>query len=407
MTGAGATETIAVIGAGIIGCAVARELSQQFPHASVTLIDKEKNVAGHQTGHNSGVVHAGLYYEPGGLKARLCRRGVHLLKDFCTERGLPYVECGKLVVALNEQEESRLGDIYERALANGVPGVQMLGPAGITDIEPNAHGVAALQSPGTAIVDYAAVTEALAADVVSAGHELKLDCEVRAISERADGVTLQTTQGEFRFDRVIVCAGVQADRLAHGAGASAEPSIVPFFGQYFLLEPAYRGVLNGLVYPVPDPKYPFLGVHLTKRFDGEMMVGPNAFLSLSREGYHGLGLNPKDLLETLTNPGFWRFAAKNMGSAVREARTVLSKKMFLREAQKYVPALEGADATRMTRGIRAQAMDGSGALVDDFRIDYGERVTHIRNAPSPGATSSLAIAEYIVSSLAAKGDGSA
>ena len=393
------TESIAVVGAGIIGCAVARELGNEFPGATITLIDKEPHVAGHQTGHNSGVVHAGLYYEPGGLKAKLCRRGVQLLKEYCQERGLPYVECGKLVVALNGEEETRLEAIYERATANGVPGVQMLGPAGITDVEPNAHGVAALQSPGTAIVNYAAITEALAADVRSAGNEVKLGCEVLSVSELDDGVVVHTAQGDMRFDRVIVCAGVQSDRLARKSGGAAEPSIVPFFGQYFMLESSYKDVLNGLVYPVPDPKYPFLGVHLTKRFDGEMMVGPNAFLSLSREGYRGLGLSPKDLTETLTNPAFWRFASKNVGSAFREARTVLSKQLFLREAQKYVPALEGASATRMTRGIRAQALDGEGSLVDDFRIDHGARVTHIRNAPSPGATSSLAIAEHIVQSL--------
>ena len=398
------TESFAVVGAGIIGTAVGRELTRRFPGAPDTVLEKETRVAGHQTGHNSGVVHAGLYYEPGGLKARLCRRGVRLLKEFCADKGLPYIECGKLVVALDAVEEQRLASIFERAVANGVPGVGMLGPDGIRDLEPNAVGRAALRSPGTAIVDYTAITEALAGDIVAAGGEVRLGCEVRRIEAGdAAGAVVNTSTGEVRADHVVVCAGAQSDRIARRSGGARQPGVVPFFGQYFLLEPGYRDILNGLVYPVPDPKYPFLGVHLTKRVDGEMTVGPNAFLSLSRERYRGLGLDPSDLADTLANPGFWRFAGRNLGSAVREARTVLSKRFFLREAQKYVPSLEGADATRLTRGIRAQAMDADGRLLDDFAIDYDERVTHVRNAPSPGATSSMAIAEYIVDSVIERG----
>ena len=393
------SRSFVVVGAGIIGAAVARELTHRYPDARVTVVERESRVAAHQTGHNSGVVHAGLYYEPGGLKARLCRRGVSLLKEFCTEKNLPYVECGKLVVALDKSEEERLAAIFARASANGVPGVEMLGPEGIRAVEPNAIGTAALASPGTAIVDYAAITAALVADVVEAGGDLRLGCAVDRIEQRGSRAIVHTTGGEFTADHVIVCAGVQSDRIARRSGGAQQPRIVPFFGQYFLLDSAYRDILNGLVYPVPDPKYPFLGVHLTKRFDGEMTVGPNAFLSLSRGGYRGLGLDIGDTTETLLNPAFWRFAGKNAGSAVREARSVLSKKFFLREAQKYVPSLEGADATRITRGILAQAMDAQGRLVDDFAIDYEPSVTHVRNAPSPGATSSMAIAEYIVGSI--------
>ncbi|MBK7822539.1 MAG: L-2-hydroxyglutarate oxidase [Tessaracoccus sp.] len=385
-----------VVGGGIVGCAVARELTRRFPGAAVTLLEKEDRLAGHQTGHNSGVVHAGLYYEPGGLKARLCRRGVGLLRDFCGERGIAYEECGKLVVALDGEEERRLTSIFARAVANGVPGAEMLGPDGIREVEPNAVGVAALRSPGTAIVDYAAVTRALADDVVAAGGEVVLGCEVRRVRDASDGVVVETARGDYRAGRAVVCAGAQSDRLARRSGGARQPSVVPFFGQYFLLEPAYRDVLRGLVYPVPDPRYPFLGVHLTKRVDGELTVGPNAFLSLSREGYRGLGLDVRDLAATVTFPGFWRFAGRNLPTAAREARTVVSKRLFLREAQRYVPALEGADATRVTRGIRAQAMDADGALVDDFRIERGLRTVHVRNAPSPGATSSMAIAEHIV-----------
>ncbi|MGB3374835.1 MAG: L-2-hydroxyglutarate oxidase [Microbacterium sp.] len=399
-----AKQKFAVIGAGIIGSAVGRALARRHPDATVTVIEKEDHVAAHQTGRNSGVVHAGLYYEPGGLKARLCRQGGIMLKEFCAEKGLPYVECGKLVVALDEIEEQRLTDIFTRATANGVPGVAMLGPEGIREIEPNVIGHAALHSPGTAIVDYAAITAALAEDIVAAGGTVMFGTEVSYIEERDSEAVVHTSRGEVRADHVVVCAGAQSDRLARRSGASTQPKIVPFFGQYFLLEPAYRDVLNGLVYPVPDPKYPFLGVHLTKRFDGEMTVGPNAFLSLSREGYRGLGLSLRDLSETLLDGGFWRFAGQNASSAVREARSVLSKKFFLREVQKYVPMLEGADASRLERGIRAQAMDARGRLLDDFVIDFEERVTHIRNAPSPGATSSMAIAEHIVDLLGKGGE---
>ncbi|MFY9679110.1 L-2-hydroxyglutarate oxidase [Glutamicibacter protophormiae] len=395
-------KSFAVVGAGIIGAAVSRELLARYPEASITIVEKEHSAAAHQTGHNSGVVHAGLYYEPGGLKAKLCRRGVELLKELAVSRSLPYEECGKLVVALDPEEEQRLENIFERAQANGVPGISMLGPDGIKAIEPNATGRMALHSPGTAIISYAAVTDALIDEVRLAGGDVRFGCTVERIEELATGVRLHTSTGQIRADHVIVCAGSQSDRLARGSGASAQPSVVPFFGQYFQLEESYRTILNGLVYPVPDPKYPFLGVHLTKRVDGQMMVGPNAFLSLSREKYRGLGLDFKDLGEVLANTGFWKFAARNMPTAVREARTVISEQFFLKEAAKYVPSLEGAKATRLTRGIRAQAMDADGKLLDDFAIDYREHATHIRNAPSPGATSSLAIAEYIVDSLARK-----
>ena len=395
-------KSFAVVGAGIIGAAVARELLARYPGSHVTVVEKEQAAAGHQTGHNSGVVHAGLYYEPGGLKAKLCRRGVELLQDLAQARSLPYEQCGKLVVALEADEEQRLKNIFERAQANGVPGVGMLGPDGIKDIEPNAVGRMALHSPGTAIISYAAVTEALLDEVRLAGGEVRFGCAVERIEELATGVRLHTSTGQFLADHVIVCAGSQSDRLARGSGANSQPSVVPFFGQYFQLEESYRTILNGLVYPVPDPKYPFLGVHLTKRVDGQMMVGPNAFLSLSREKYHGLGLDFKDLGEVMANPGFWKFASRNLPTAVREIRTVVSEQFFLREAAKYVPSLEGAKATRLTRGIRAQAMDADGKLLDDFAIDYREYATHIRNAPSPGATSSLAIAEYIVDSLVSR-----
>ncbi|MHC6178036.1 L-2-hydroxyglutarate oxidase [Glutamicibacter sp. X7] len=392
-------QSFAVIGAGILGAAVAAELLRRYPSAQVTLFEKEHRVAAHQSSHNSGVVHAGLYYKPGSLKAKLCRRGVDLIKNYCAEKALPYERCGKLVVALDDAEEQRLNAIHATALANGVPEVSMLGPAGLREIEPNATGRAALHSPHTAIVDYAAVTQALVDDVQRAGGVLRTGCTVDRIEERDDAALLHTSAGEFRAEQVISCAGAQSDRLARASGAGNQPRIVPFFGQYFLLEEQHRQILNGLVYPVPDPRYPFLGVHLTKRVDGSMTIGPNAFLSLSREKYSGLGLDPKDLIATLGNAGFWRFSAANASAAIRELRSVASRGFFVDQAARYVPSLAGASITPLPRGIRAQAMDARGKLLDDFALDRSERVLHVRNAPSPGATSSLAMAEHLVSLL--------
>lgn len=391
-----AAQSFAVVGAGIIGAAVAREILLRHPGAAVTVFEKEQGAAAHQTGHNSGVVHAGLYYEPGGLKARLCRRGVGLLKDFCAERGLPYDACGKVVVALDAVEKVRLEAIFSRATANAVPGVRMLDAVGLREIEPNATGVAALHSPETAITDYPRITRALLDDVVAADGQVRFGTAVDRLENAATGTRVHTAAGPEDFDAAVVCAGLQSDRVATRSGESPDPAIVPFFGQYHLLEPAYRGHVRGLIYPVPDPRYPFLGVHLTKRIDGEMVVGPNAFLSLSREGYHGLGLGLRDTAQVVRNPAFWRFAARNAKAAGREAGSVLSRRRFVAGAQRYVPSLAGARTVPVTRGIRAQAMAADGGLVDDFVIQRNGNITHIRNAPSPGATASLAIAEHIV-----------
>ncbi|MBQ0825442.1 L-2-hydroxyglutarate oxidase [Streptomyces tagetis] len=387
----------AVVGGGIIGAAVVGEVNRRLPDAEVVLFEKEREPAAHQSGHNSGVVHAGLYYEPGGLKARLCRRGVRLLRDYVAERDIPYERCGKVVVALDEGERGRLEAIHDRARRNGVPGVRLVGGAELREIEPEARGIAALHSPDTAIIDYAAVTRALVRDAERAGTHVRLGVEVLgAQAAPGGGVTLRTRHGDERFDHVIACAGLQSDRLARRSGAGPSPSIVPFFGQYLLLEPRFGDITRGLVYPVPDPAYPFLGVHLTKRVDGAMTVGPNAFLSFSREVYRGLGIDVRDTLAVAADPGFWRFASRNLAGARRELRGVLSTGRFLREAARYVPAIEGAAFTRLPRGIRAQALGRDGRLVDDFVIQHTGPVTHLRNAPSPGATSSLAIAEHIV-----------
>lgn len=403
-------RSFAVIGAGINGAAVAREITQRFPDASVTVFEKADHVAAHQSGHNSGVVHAGLYYEPGSLKARLCRRGVKLLRDYAAANGLPYDECGKIVVALLPEEEARLRNIFERAVANGVPDVELIGSERIREIEPNSVGRLALHSPHTAITDYAAFARSFIDDVRSCGGTVCLNSEVIDIDVQLNGCTITTSDtaswrgraSERResFDFVIACAGLQSDRVAKMAGGDAHPTIVPFFGQYSQLAFKYRTILNGLVYPVPDPAYPFLGVHLTKRVDGEMLVGPNAFLSFGRENYSGWKIGVKDSLRVATDRAFWKFAAKNMKAAVHEFAAVLSRKKFLAGAAEYVPPLRGAGSKPITRGIRAQAMDADGELIDDFVIEHQGRATLIRNAPSPGATSSMAIAEHILDVVA-------
>ena len=394
---------VAVVGGGIIGTAVARHLSRRLDRAEVTLFEKEDGLAAHQTGHNSGVVHAGLYYEPGSLKATLCRRGVHLLQEFVQRHDIAYDECGKVVVALDERESARLDAIHARAVANGVPDVRIIDADEIRAVEPHSRGIRALHSPHTAIVDYPAMTTALAGELRDAGGTLRLGHEVTALEQRGGTVRVGTAGGTDEFDLVITCAGLQSDRLARRAGETRDPRIVPFYGDYFMLAPAKRHLVNGLIYPVPDPRYPFLGVHLTKRVDGAVMLGPNAFLSLGREAYRPRQVVPRDVRDAVGFPGFWRFAAGNVAAAVRESRTALSPAAFVAEARKYVPGIDTADVTRGPRGIRAQAMDARGRLVDDFVITGTDRVVHVRNAPSPGATSALAIAEHIVTEALRRG----
>jgi len=391
----------AVIGAGIIGAAVAREILNRHDSADVTLFEKEDHPAAHQTGRNSGVVHAGLYYEPGSLKATLCRRGASLLTDFAAEHNVAFDECGKVVVATDDTEVERLHAIHDRALANGVPDIALVDRDGLREIEQNAEGLAALHSPHTAIIDYPGLTDALVADFRAHGGRVRFSTPVKNIDHRGGPTShasaiVHTPVDAQEFDHVIVCAGLQSDRLAARSGQKRTPTVVPFFGQYFILDEAYSNTVNGLIYPVPDPKYPFLGVHVTRRIDGGLMIGPNAFLSFSREGYRGLGLSIPDSLAVAADPGFWRFTAANMATAARELPGVLSIEKFVAEAARYVPSLAGADGHRATRGIRAQAMNRDGTLVDDFVIDRAGATMFVRNAPSPGATSALAIAEHLV-----------
>jgi (S)-2-hydroxyglutarate dehydrogenase len=397
------TLRAAVVGGGILGVAVARETLQRHPDAEVTLFEKEDRLASHQTGRNSGVVHAGLYYEPGSAKALLCRRGVGLLEEFCEERGIRRIACGKVLVALDDVERARLDNIKERALANGVPGVSIIGPDELRELEPHVRGVAALHSPSTSIVDFGEVTQALAADAVADGAKILLGHEVIGlqcsgtevvVTARSEGVSTP-----FVFDRIVVCGGLQSDRLAELAGDGPDPAIMPFRGEYYALKPERRDLVNGLVYPVPDPRYPFLGVHVTPRVDGEVVIGPNAVLALAREGYTWGKISVPDLAEVARTPAFWRFARRHWRTGIREMYGSLSKRRFVAAARAYVPELADDDVVPGVAGIRAQALDADGGLVDDFRISIRDCVVLLRNAPSPAATSALAIAEHIVSTI--------
>lgn len=379
---------------------MARRLVEVEPWADVTLLEKEPELARHQSSHSSGVVHAGLYYEPGSLKATACRRGVSLLRDLCAANDLPYVECGKVVVALDAVETARLDGIAARARANGVPGVRMLDRDGLAEVEPHVRGVAALHSPTTAITDFAAVTRVLARDLTAHGGTVRLGAEVTGIQDRGTEVLVTTRGGDGpvreAYERVVVCAGLHADRVARLAGQDADPRIVPFRGEYLRLRPARRDLVRGLVYPVPDPRYPFLGVHVTPRVDGEVLLGPNAVLALAREGYGWTDVSARDLRETVAWQGFWRFASRHWRTGVREVVGSASHAAYLRQVRKYLPELRSRDVLPGPTGVRAQAMARDGSLVDDFRLGRSGRVVSLRNAPSPAATSSLAVAEHVV-----------
>jgi L-2-hydroxyglutarate oxidase LhgO len=390
-------DRFVVVGAGIVGLATAREIQRRRTDASVTVVDKEPTVAAHQTSHNSGVVHAGLYYRPGSLKASLCVQGRRLLEEFCAEHGIRYDRCGKVVVARSEHEVPALKTVEARALANGVPGLRRLGPADLAEVEPHAAGVAALHSPATAIVDFTEVAEAIAA-----GLDVRLGFEVTSVRPGPAEVTLAGPAGEVVGDRVVVCAGLQSDRLSRLAGDGDGPAIVPFRGEYWRLRPGRSDLVRGLIYPVPDPAYPFLGVHFTRRVGGPVDVGPNAVLALAREGYRRLDVVPADVAETLAWPGFRALARRHWRTGLQEIYGSLSKRAFAAEAARLVPEVGVDDLVPAPAGVRAQAVDADGSLVDDFRIGRvgpQGRIMTVRNAPSPGATSSLAIAIHLVDTL--------
>lgn len=391
-----------VVGGGIVGLAIAREFTRRYPGRKVLVFEKEAELATHQTGHNSGVVHAGIYYKPGSLKAELCTRGRELLREFCAEHDVDYVECGKLVVALDDSELGRLDALERSATENGVPGLRRVEAAEIREIEPHAAGIAALHSPATAITDYGAVARAYANDVEAAGGRIHLSSPVTVIDRTSSGITVTTPSDTFEVAKLVICAGLQADRVARSGAEPASARIVPFRGEYMDIKPKKRGLVRGLIYPVPDPRYPFLGVHFTRRVSGVVDIGPNAVLALDREGYRRPSARRQDVRDIVTWPGFWRMASKHWRTGAGEVYGSLSTRAYMKGASRYVPEIGVDDVVRGTVGVRAQSVDRDGSLVDDFRIDEEDGIVSVRNAPSPAATSSLAIAEYVVDTSMSK-----
>ena len=388
---------VVVVGGGIVGIAAARELLLRAPGISLAVLDKEASLGEHQTGHNSGVIHSGIYYAPGSLKARLCTKGARLMYEFCESHDVPADPCGKLIVATTEAELPALDELHRRGTANGVPGLEVVGPAGIREHEPHCAGVRAIWSPATGIVDFARVAEAMADDVTRLGGVFRTGHLVVGLTAAAGSVSVRTSRGEFTATRVLTCAGLQSDRVAMLSGAPEEPSIVPFRGDYWQLRPERRHLARNLIYPVPDPKFPFLGVHFTRRIrDDAVWLGPNAVLALAREGYRRTALRAGDLAQTLRYPGFRRMARRYWRTGAAEVYRDLSKRALVAACQRFVPELTHADVMAGPSGVRAQSVARDGGLVDDFVFNIqGSQLMHVRNAPSPGATSCLAIGQLI------------
>ncbi|MFK3980398.1 L-2-hydroxyglutarate oxidase [Micromonospora sp. NPDC050397] len=404
-----------VIGGGIVGLATAHRITLDRPGAEVTVLEKEPRLAAHQTGHNSGVIHAGVYYRPGSLKAELCRAGSRSMVDFCAEQDIPVGRCGKLIVATEEAELPRLRALHERALANRLP-VRLLSAAEAAEYEPAARCVEALRVESTGIVDFTSVCAALATLAEKAGARIRLGARVTGIRTRANGpgpgggpgrarptgadeIVVTSTDGEVVADVLVNCAGLHADRVARLAGVVPPARIVPFRGEYYELRPERRDLVRGLIYPVPDPQFPFLGVHLTRMIDGSVHAGPNAVLALAREGYSWRRVDPREVADLVGYPGLWRLARRHLGYGLTEVRRSLSRRRFAASLARLVPELTEHDLVPSAAGVRAQAIAPDGSLVDDFLIVDGPRQVHVLNAPSPAATSSLEIAKHIVARL--------
>ena len=389
---------VAIVGGGIVGLATAHLLLEARPDLSVAVLEKEPELASHQSGHNSGVLHAGIYYAPGSLKATLCREGKTKLERFAAEHDIAFRHTGKLVMALTDDESPRLEALCERAASNGVEGLEILGPERIREMEPHVAGVRALWSPTTGIIDFRAVALAYAAEARARGADIHVDRAVTSIDERSDGVVVGTSRGELQATNVIACAGLQADRVSAMTGERGPdvPRIVPFRGDYYTLTPDARHLVSRLIYPLPDPRFPFLGVHFTPRIDGEVWAGPNAVLAFAREGYRRRDVNLRDLRSTLAFRGFQRLALTHLRTGLAEMWRDWSKGAFVHELQRYVPELRGDQLVFGPSGVRAQALDRDGRLVDDFSLGGSRRVLHVRNAPSPAATASLAIGRVLV-----------
>ena len=387
---------IAVIGGGILGLSSARELRLRFPNLSVIVIEKESDLARHQTGHNSGVIHSGIYYKPGSLKARNCVEGARMLTQYCDERGIPYDKCGKVIVAVDESELPALEELYRRGTANGVPGLRRIGPDELKRLEPHARGVAALHSPETGIIDYTRVSQAYAADFEENGGQISLSTTLRGVHTVSGGMELNTSTGSVRVRHMINCAGLYADVVANMTSPDNQVRIIPFRGDYYTLSPRAEAMVNGLIYPVPDPAFPFLGVHFTRTVHGYTEAGPNAVLAFAREGYTLGKIDFGELAKTVSFPGFWRLTLRYWRMGSQELYRSVSKQAFLKAAQRLLPDVRLEDLVNRGSGVRAQAVDRNGRLLDDFVIGRTNNAVHVRNAPSPGATASLAIGRHIV-----------
>jgi len=387
---------IAIIGGGILGLATAMRLTREYPRYRIAVVEKEAAVAQHQTGHNSGVIHAGIYYTPGSQKANFCSTGGKLLREFCDERGIRYEMCGKLIVAIDDGEVPRLEELYRRGTANGAEGLEIIGAERLRELEPHAAGVRAIWSPNTGIIDFTEVTQAYSAEMLEAGGELISNARVTGIALNGGDVHLETTAGDISVKHVINCAGLQADQVARMMGVDIGVRIIPFRGEYYSLKPDRAHLVNGLLYPVPDPAMPFLGVHFTRRISGGVEAGPNAVLALKREGYRKTSFDLGDAVGTLTYPGFWRLSFKYWKSGISEQYRSMVKSVFVRSLRTLVPEIRGEDLHQPGAGVRAQAVDRKGQLLQDFSIAETEQAIHVLNAPSPGATASLTISRYIV-----------
>lgn len=387
---------LAVVGGGILGLAVARELLTRNPRASICLFERESELAAHQSGHNSGVIHSGIYYAPGSLKARLCVEGARDLYDYCEQHQIPFLRSGKVIIATERSELSRLEELERRGRANGVRGLRRIDAQGIQELEPHARGIAGLHSPHTGIVDFALVARSFARDLIDMGGAITSACEVKDININTNrSLGLVHTRGSTEATHAIFCAGAWADRLAVAAGADPDPRIVPFRGAYLRLAPARRELVRSLIYPVPDPSLPFLGVHLSRHIDGDVLIGPTALIAGARDAYRLGTLRSRDLLDTLRWPGTWRMVAHWWRTGLTELRHAALRSSFVHAAARYLPELEDGDVLPAFAGVRAQALRRDGTLIDDFVFSHTERALHVRNAPSPAATSSLAIARHI------------
>ncbi len=392
---------LCVIGGGIVGLASALKFAEAHPGAAIAVLEKEAGVGQHQTGHNSGVIHSGIYYAPGSFKAELCRKGVNETIDFCEAHNIPYVTCGKMLVATNEAERVRMDQLFERAEQNDVE-AERIDAAELQRREPYITGVGAIFVPSTGIVDYKAICRAMADDLRGYGADIAFNAKVTSIREGIEYVTVRAGEQEWKARHLIACGGLQSDRIARLAGIETDFKIVPFRGEYYRLPTEKNAIVNALIYPVPDPALPFLGIHLTRTIDGGVTVGPNAVLGWAREGYPKFSFSPRDAFSFLRFPGFWRVIGKNLQSGISEMRNSLSKSRYLEECRKYCPSLDLDDLLPNEAGIRAQAVLRDGTLLHDFLFKETERMLHVCNAPSPAATSALPIGQMIVDRLAGK-----